>query len=415
MGNTENSDSLDSASISTGADGKSEAKAVWQGKNSALLTSGIIIADVVGAGILGMPKAVAAFGWLLGAFVIVFMLGANVHIAVLMWKVRVGCPTCKDAHTYVDLCRGAFRTAPKWQRRVMAVLTAVSQYTFLFGLLGIYLLSAGKGLGMVFNSTKLCLPQWAAIAAAVLFPAAGTAREMGTYQTLVWANVATLCGTVLIPLTYFAIEGVDEIRPESSIVVPVASLTAVSVLSGLSTFTFGMTSQFMLSEIISEMQDPMELPKAYVKLSAPFQLVAFLIAGLGGYYFLGDKVSGMINENLPFNAVFQCAAVCLFIHMVISYLIKGVVFCRGILSAANPRYANPNDPRKRSYARWNAAVIATLFAAWLFANLVPFFGDAVDLLGASCTPLSCWVIPLCMFLRHYWDAEEKPHVSMLEW
>jgi len=176
-----------------------------------------------------------------------------------------------------------------------------------------------------------------------------------------------------------------------------------------------MTSQFMLTEIISEMKDPMELPKAYVKLSAPFQLVAFLIAGLGGYYFLGDQVTGMINENLPFNTALQSAALCLLVHMLISYLIKGVVFCRGILSAANPRYANPNDPRKRSYARWNAAVIATLFAAWLFANLVPFFGDAVDLLGASCTPLSCWVIPLCMFLRHYWDAEEKPHVSMLEW
>jgi len=196
-----------------------------------------------------------------------------------------------------------------------------------------------------------------------------------------------------------------------------APLTWAGVLSGLSTFTFGMTSQFMLTEIISEMKDPRELPKAYVKISAPFQLVAFMIAGVGGYYYLGDKVDGMINENLPFNASLQAAAACLVIHMLISYLIKGVVFCRAVLTKAKEKYANPDDPRKRSMAAWNAVVIPTLACAWLFANLVPFFGDAVDLLGASFTPLSCWVMPIVMFVRYYVDAdeEERPKVSILEW
>jgi len=404
--NAENSDVIDS-------DDKDGKPVVWKGKNSALLTSGIIIADVVGAGILGMPRAVASFGWLLGAIVMAFMLACNVHISILMWKVRIGSPTCQDAHTYVDLCRGSFRSAPKWQRRSMAIATGISQYSFMFGLLGIYLLSAGKGFGIVFYMKQLCLPKWAAIAGAVLLPFAGTAREMGTYKSLVWVNVATLCGTVLIPLAYFAVMGVEP--PEGSEVVALAPLTATKVLSGLSTFTFGMTSQFMLAEIISEMRDPKELPKAYVKLSAPFQLLAFMIAGIGGYYYLGDKASGMINENLPFNASIQIAAICLMTHMLISYLIKGVVFCRAILNLAKPKYANPDDPRKRSLAAWNGVVIPTLIAAWLLANLVPFFGDFVDLLGASFTPLSCWVIPILMFLRYYWDAEEKPSVSIFEW
>merc|ERR1712039_195210 len=103
--------------------------------------------------------------------------------------------------------------------------------------------------------------------------------------------------------------------------------------------------------------------------------------------------------------------------MLISYLIKSVCFCRGILTKAKAKYANPDDQRKRSMAAWNAVVIPSLFGAWLFANLVPFFGDAVDLLGASFTPLSCWVMPIVMFVRCYVDAgeSEKPQVSILEW
>merc|ERR1712039_800493 len=103
--------------------------------------------------------------------------------------------------------------------------------------------------------------------------------------------------------------------------------------------------------------------------------------------------------------------------MLISYLIKSVCFCRGILTKAKAKYASPDDQRKRSMAAWNAVVIPTLFGAWLFANLVPFFGDAVDLLGASFTPLSCWVLPIVMFVRYHWDADDddRVHVSFLEW
>jgi len=404
-----------SASDSSESESVAGPKITFQGKNDAWLTAGIIVADVVGAGILGMPRAVRQFGWMLGPVVMAVMLAANVHISLLLWRVRMYYEPCKSAGTYTALCRGAFKKAPKLQGSFLLFLTGMSQYSFLFGLMGIYLLSAGKGLGMLFYQQRVCLPVWAAISGAILLPFAGTAREMGSYKSLVWINIMTLCGTVLIPMCYYIIVGVDGIRPEDSQVVPIAPMTPSGVLSGLSTFTFGMTSQFMLTEIISEMKDPAEFPKAYVTISAPFQFTAFMLAGLGGYYFLGDRVNGMLNENLPFNVPFQVAAGCLVIHMLISYLIKGIVLGRAMLSFAKEEWSNPEDSRKRSLAAWNGVVISCLVAAWLLANLVPFFGDAVDLLGASFTPLSCWVIPILMFIRYYMDAEEKPHVSVFEW
>jgi len=176
-----------------------------------------------------------------------------------------------------------------------------------------------------------------------------------------------------------------------------------------------MTSQFMLTEIISEMKDPLELPKAYALISAPFQLVIFLVAGLGGYLFIGDKVHGMINENLPFGVCLQIAAFCLVSHMLISYLIKGVVWCTAIVGVFDPEYKTGND-KYYFHAFWTVVVVLTLMAAWVLANVVPFFEDAVDLLGASFTPLSCWVIPIALFTRWHFNADKTvSKVSRAEW
>ena len=59
----------------------------------------------------------------------------------------------------------------------------------------------------------------------------------------------------------------------------------------------------MLVEIIAEMKDPAQFLKAYW-MSAPFQGVAFLVVGIGVYYFKGDSVVDMIGDNTPFGPYF---------------------------------------------------------------------------------------------------------------
>lgn len=271
---------------------------------------------------------------------------------------------------------------------------------------------------MIFYENRtLCLPQWALFAGLILFPFAAISRNMGSCECLVWLNIASLCGTVFIPLLYYAILGTEDFRPPESNNYIIAPLTTAGVLSGLSTYTFAFTSQFMLTEIIEEMEDPEELPKAYATISGPFQLGMFLLAGLGGYFAIGDKVDGMMNENLPFGLPFQVAAACMLTHMLISYLIKGVVFCKSVHEAVDPDHSSGDDMRPRSWIGWVTLVSITLVVAWTLANVVPFFNLAVDLLGASLTPLSCWVLPIFMFVRFWKDANKasKPHISVVEW
>mmetsp|Transcript_8985 Transcript_8985/g.21514 ORF Transcript_8985/g.21514 Transcript_8985/m.21514 type:complete len:482 (-) Transcript_8985:92-1537(-) len=409
----------DSGSVEWGVESQDSDLKALTGHNGVLLTAGIIVADVVGAGILAMPLAVAKLGLIPGSVILVLLLFANVHISILMWRVRMFCPSCSESTTYTELVRDTFQLAPPCQRRWMVAVTGVCQKSFLFGLLAVYLMSGAKGFGMIMYDLQICLPVWMIVAALALLPFAATARHMGSWQSLIWVNVITLCGTVMIPLVSWAANGVDGIRLPNSRVELVAEPKPAAILSALSTFTFGMTSQFMLMEIMSEMKVPMKMPQAYAAVSAPFQLLMFAIAGIGGYAFMGSKVSGMMNENLAFGLPFQVAAGCMAAHMLISYLIKGVVFCKSIHRVVDREHASANDMSVRSWTGWVAVVLLVLFVCWLLANLVPFFADAVDLLGASVTPISCWLIPCILYLRFYWDYPHlrtgRPWMTLLEW
>mmetsp|Transcript_84795 Transcript_84795/g.245176 ORF Transcript_84795/g.245176 Transcript_84795/m.245176 type:complete len:478 (-) Transcript_84795:108-1541(-) len=406
----------DEDSSSSETEGRRSTELSVLGSNNVMVTAGLIVADVVGAGVLGMPRAVACFGWALGIVVLLICLAANVHISLLMWKVYMNCKTCADARTYIDLCAGAFARAPPWQRRLAVWTTSTSQYIFIFSMMAIFVLSAGKGLGMLFFDNHICLPKWAALACLLVLPFLLSSQRMGSYDTLVWINILTLIGTITIPLAYYIVNGSEEARSLNSKWLAVADVTVSTAASGFSTFIYAMTSQIMLTEIIAEMRDPAQLPKAYVMVSAPFQLACFLVAGLGGYYFLGDQVTGMFTENLPFNMGLKLGGLCLLTHMLISCFLKGVVFSHSsttcVCGPPEVQHASVRVP----WPRWIAISLASLFLAWFLANLVPFFADFVDLLGATLAPISCFVGPILMFARYYYDeGEHRPYVSGFEW
>lgn len=394
----------DAASIDGGSsEEKSRYTACSPCRNSAVLTSGIIIADVVGAGILSMGVAVADFGWLLGAVVTILLLAMNVHISILMWRVRMACPGVK---TFCQLAEAVFEGAPAGQRQAMVYLTGFTQYSFLFALLGLYTLSCGRGLGMIFYDRRVCLMIWCAIGCAILVPFHTTARQLGSYKSLIWINCATIVGSVFIPLIYMATQSLEQTRPPGSQFLAVAPLTIPNMLHGVSLMCFAFSSQFMVVEIMGEMSDVTEFPKAYCWFAAPFQGIAFLIAGVGGYYFSGSAVHGMTVDNIPFGPVLRIACVCLIAHMIITFLLKGIVFCRAVHKSID-RESYKSDGAA-AWSKWTMIVLTVITCSWVISQIVPFFSDFVDLLGASCTPVGCYIIPIVLYARMERDGRVPP-------
>lgn len=345
-----------------------------------------------------MAVAVAKFGWLLGSVVMVLLLAMNVHISILVWRVRMGLP---EAHTYAELARFTFGSASRSVQSSAAKVVEMTQYTFLMAMLGLYALAFGRGGMMILYGTRMCLPMWTLVGCMVILPFFASSRNLGDWSSLIWLNVSTILGTIIIPLIVMFRDDYQDSRPEGSVFVPVADMTASGVLLGLNTMTFAMTSQFMLVEIIDEMKDPQEFPKAYSYFSAPFQLIAFMIVGLGGYYFTGDAVTGMIGDNIAFGVGFQLAAICLVVHMLVTFMIKAIVLARAVHGYVSP--TGVDDNTWEAWQTWTTIACGVSFLSWLVANVVPFFSDLVDLLGATMAPIGCYVIPIVLYLRFVHD------------
>uniref|UniRef100_A0A7S3TFR4 Amino acid transporter transmembrane domain-containing protein n=1 Tax=Strombidinopsis acuminata TaxID=141414 RepID=A0A7S3TFR4_9SPIT len=122
----------------------------------------------------------------------------------------------------------------------------------------------------------------------------------------------------------------------------------------------------------------------------------------------------MVIDSIPFGPVFQVASACLVTHMLISYLIKSVVVTKAFHNALDA--ANASLDTRRSWAGWNLCMLTVMVGAYLSANTIPFFADLVDLLGASVTPLSCYILPIFAYARVLFDTPSlKRKISKFEY
>lgn len=362
--------------------------------NGAWLTAAILVADVVGAGVLSLAVAVSKLGYIAGAITMVFLLGMNLHISLMFWRVYMRHPSARN---FSDLVSASLVNAPLEWRSALVGFVAVTQQLFIFLLLGVYVLGFGKALGMLFNEIHLCLPTWAMLGAVIALVLQANSRDLGSCEQLIWANCATILGTVLVPLIYMAVQGVENTRRPNSHVCAFefANMSLLDVCSSLSIFAFAFTGQLIQVEIMAEMKDPGEFPTAFCWMSTPFQSLAFLLVGLGGYYYKGDSIDGIISDSIPFGYAFRLGALCLLTHMLITYLIKAIVLCRQLHRRWDRLEALESS--SKSWLTYNVIAVAVVTASWLLSQIVPFFSDLVDLIGASLTPLLMWMVPILLY------------------
>lgn len=380
-------------------------------KNSTILTSVIIIADVIAAGVLSMPVAMAYFGWLLGSILLLVLALVNVHIVMIMWHVVMHSP---GVRTYAELARASCAGLSERHQNWAICSVGVCQMISLCATLTIYTLTLGEGLGMLFNETHICLPYWTLIGIAIIFPFAATARTLGSWPSLLFLNIATILGSVLIPLISWVSLGLDATRIPGSQYEAVETLTLSHCIAGFGTILFSLTSQGIIVEIIAEMESPAEFPKALLGAMLFIVFVYFLI-GLGGYYYRGDLIEGIIGANIPFGAWYSVMALCLLLHMLIVWISRGVVAGRVIYQCMG--WGDARDVLgKNSWYLWILLVGTMLLMCWLVANVIPFFNDFVSLIGSIVTPFMAIIFPSLLYARWMWDFSEKSNsISVVGW
>jgi len=355
-------------------------------------TAQALIGAALGGGLLTMSYVVARLGWALGTLVTILFVLMNAHISHLLWRVYMRFP---QAQSLVELAQFAFMDAPHSVRIVIAYTVGPSQKMFLFSTLGFYMVLNAKALGMAMHDLHLCLPTWTMLCVLVLILPSASGQRIDSYPVLNDFNTFSIAGVVCFSLAALAALGLQETRPDTSRVLPVADgMTTLLVFRALSSLFFATTSQNLFVDVMAEMKNPREFPKAHA-FFVPFQLTVLLTVGLGCYYLVGSAIRDRtIIELLPVGIWLRVIAILLFGHMAVAYLIKSTILCKILHTrpASNPA----DSARPPSMLSWPIVAASVLTSAAVVGQIVPFVDDLVGMLGAGLLPFSAWLVPIAM-------------------
>ncbi len=164
---------------------------------------------------------------------------------------------------------------------------------FIIFTLGDYMLLVGKSLASTLYSVHLCFPIWVTISLVAIVPVMQL-RTLNATTALCVMNMVSICAVMALVIAGLVIEGRD---PGVETFLVAQDLDFLTFMQALSAIFFSFSGQFMFYELMSEMSDYTDFPKAFL-IVGPFQVPIYLIVGTVGYYYKGVDASGYATVSL---------------------------------------------------------------------------------------------------------------------
>jgi len=264
----------------------------------------------------------------------------------------------------------------------------------------------GEALGLIFYDIYICKREWVLIGCIFVLPLCQL-RYLNDIKWLCWVNMATITLVIITTLGYMIGLGTEEtLLPGQETEVAPSDLDYLSFFTALSKIAFAYAGQFLYLEIMAEMKNPQEFPRAF-RLAGPYQVTMYLIAASVGYGYKGKQAKGLMINWIPYNPWLRFAAILLFIHMIVVYLIKANVLSRALHRVVSPKFIN--DTSWRGKTEWFLATTVVMISCIFIAESIPFFDPLTGLIGALLVPLACWNLPIIFF-----QSKSPQPISRLE-
>ena len=354
-------------------------------------SASVITGEVMGTGLLSLPYAISRLGWAIGlASSIGFGCTAIYSGVLLSYSKNELYP---EAGSYADLAHAT--GGPRFGK-----FTRVSLAIGWGMILPYYLIACAASLHGAFPSLGLCYWQWSIV---VMLCAAPTLQ----YRSLHGLSLLSLLSTLAIVIVVIVIvigliasaptsaaDGAEVVN-HTSVGLP-AGGSFLRVYSSLGAFIFAYQGQSMFLEVMREMQEPRDFPKA---LYAANGLMIIVYTGVSaiGYGTYGDRVQSFLPDTLPAGFARTVVGVLLAFHTLVSYLLTGQPLHRVLHLWLLP--ATADQPTRQGAWHWAWITLTLLVLAFLVANVVPFFADLQDLLGNLLGGASVFGWPAFFFLR----------------
>ena len=122
----------------------------------------------------------------------------------------------------------------------------------------------------------------------------------------------------------------------------------------------------------------------------------YLLTGSVSYAYIGTAslANGKpLTSNMAEGALFRVVNGLLAVHVMVAYVIEGNVLARGLIRTLRwDSAASGLTASDRRY--WFAVTTAIVVGAFVLSNAVPFFSDLMGLMGAMCSILLTYTIPI---------------------
>lgn len=362
-----------------------------------------MLSDIVGTSVLTFNGVAVQLGWVLTVVFILGLFPVSLYTAITMVRTRkmleesevlqhgaVQSPstpllrkgTCKLG-TMGEVAACAFRSP--------AVGTFVTTAVYGYTLLGqaSYLLVLGSSIQMTGYMYEVCMPTAVAIACIILSVPSVVIRQLAESVSLCFFNSLLIVGVIILVLIQ---AGLRE-APCKDTYLFAPGLSTMTLLGASTNVIYSFAGQWMYFELMDTMSNPQDFPKAFA-IAGPFMLTTYLAVALLGYGFgagSSDLVGGMDRSIW-----LQVAAVGLFVHVLIVYVIKSVVLARYIHALWHPEEVESRS--LSSYAGHGGACLAMLLFCFLVSNAIPFFSQLLGLIGGLCAGPISFLGPILFYL-----------------
>ena len=245
-------DGMSSASPAAGDEGAAAAAAPHS-QSEWRFTALLLVADIIGTGILSLPGAVNELGSALGLTWLCLALPLNVGSGMLLYRARMDCAAATGVKptTY-----GEAFSALYGPNHPLCGLSYAILYSYIVFVLGDYLIVLAKSVQAAFYGVVICRPVAAAVSCVALLPLA----QLRTLHAVSWSSIVGT-STILIALG-ICFNDVAMSGPAETAMPAVAPLGFIPTTSTMSGFLFTCGGQKIYLEMMAEMRQPSDFPRA---------------------------------------------------------------------------------------------------------------------------------------------------------
>lgn len=355
-------------------------------KNTCFMTAMLIVGDVLGAGILGLPAASAKLGWVLTMVSLLCFGFFSSYAGQLVARVKN--EFYPSASSYAELARET--GGPHFFAFTQFLI--VGNWVLL---LPYYLVATGSSLSNVFSDeirSHVCGYTWSLIATACLvLPTQLTTLKYVAY--LAAPSVLAILAAVVLTIILLFTESEGHAFGNDTSVGPVLVGNEMSVDSfftfyaAFSSIVFAFQGQDMFTEMIDDMVDPKQAGKA-VAGSYWMMTCAYGVAIVAAYGNQGQGITDFLPDALHDGWPKAIVNFLVAFHVLVAYVITGNITAKVFYKKLFPKLPvelASEGTRSESVQvrlRWLMVSGSILAFGFVVANLIPEFGSLQALVGS---------------------------------